>query len=84
MHIHLFSKELIALQEELATGYHPQLYPLLANQESLEDKVATICTHLGIVIDGAFTEKGMNKLYDMLTQKLKTVRENPNGIILLN
>ena len=75
MHIHLFSAELIALNEELATGYHPQLYPLLANQESLEDKVATICTHLGIVIDGAFSEKGMNKLYDMLKKEYYSFKE---------
>lgn len=84
MHFHRFSDEFIALQQEIATGYHPQLYPVLAVQQTLEDYIATICTHLGVVIDGAFSEKGMNKLYTDLTQKLILVRENPDGIILLS
>lgn len=84
MHIHLFSKELIALQEELATGYHPKLYPVLAMQQEMEDKVAAICTYLNIAIDGSFSEQGMNKLYDMLREQLIKVRENPNGIIIMS
>lgn len=85
MHIALFPIELVALQAEICSGYHPALTEALAEPDNinldLEDKIGVVCTYCNIAIDGTFSAEGMLKLYDMIRNRLIELRVSPHGII---
>lgn len=85
MHIEMFPPELIALQREISSGYHPALTEALASPENinldLEDKIGVVCTYCQIAIDATLSPEGMLKLYDMILERLQQLRVNPHGIL---
>lgn len=85
MHIEMFPPALIALQAEIASGYHPALTEALAAPENRnldhEDKLGVVCTYCQIAIDATLSPDGMLKLYDMILERLKQIRVSPYGII---
>lgn len=81
-HVYL-PPEVIALQREITSGYHPRLTKLLAGVPE-GDKLEVICTYCDVLVDGYFTANDINQLCGKLTEKLMTLRESPGGILLVN
>ena len=74
-----FPPEILALQEELTK--HPDVMEALGKTESMyfEDRLAAICTHLGILIDGDYDVDEICALCEAITNKLY---EKRTGIVL--
>lgn len=65
-----FSPELIHLQKELTSGYHKELIKTLSTITDVDERLATIATYCGIMVDGYFSEKAVKNLYTKLTDAL--------------
>lgn len=65
-----YPKEFILLQDELF--HHPELMTKLAEvpAEDLGERLATIATHCGMLVDGYLDERGLATFADILTRKL--------------
>lgn len=76
-----FPPEILLLQEEITK--HPDVQEALAKTESMyfEDRLAAICTHLGILVDGDFDVDEICALAEMITRKLY---EKRTGIVTLS
>jgi hypothetical protein len=77
----MFPIERIELHREV--GRHPQLVEILSEQPSatFAEKLASIATYCGVLIDGDFSQKEINQLCDILIRELQQKR---TGLILLN
>lgn len=75
----LFSQDLIALNEEIAN--HPELQrrmtEMIANDPQMagfEEKMAMICSYVGINVDSWLGKDGINELASLCTDKLRGKR----------
>jgi len=75
--LEMFSDARIALMREVKE--HPDLLFSIAEVMALgdgswEDQLGCIAAHCYIVVDGAYSEQDLDKLYDILVFELKTKR----------
>lgn len=85
MHIVMLPDDVIELNRELASGYHPVLESILTNipeSSDLADRLGHIAAHCNIEIDAVFTSEGLVSLMKLLTSHLKRNRQIPHGQIL--
>lgn len=77
MTLEFFPEGLIALQKELATGYHPKLVKLLANHppNEWEIKIAEIASYCGILLDDTYQKEDFDHLGRILAGRLEVLRE---------
>lgn len=87
-YIEMFSPAMIALQEELTSGYHPTLQRVLALCEDRETWFSALATHAEILVDDAFNQRKLDDLCDDILTYLKDHREHrdhtSSPIVLLN
>lgn len=80
----LFPPEIIALDAELRTGYHPKIefisnYPA----DEIDIKLAQIAAYCEVMLDGDYELKDRMALCKILTEKLILKREVPGAQIIL-
>ena len=70
--LELFPPLALALDDEIRKNHH-QLAALLARypQQSLEVKIAAVAAYCNVLTDGWFLERDLEKLLELLLQKLK-------------
>lgn len=75
---------MIALNRELATGFHPKLEARLANHpvQEWEIKFAECATYLGMLLDDIYVQEDFNRLGFIMVEKLIPMREMPNTEII--
>lgn len=75
--IEMFPEGYIALNAELATGYHPKLGILLERQpvDEVDIKLAIIAHYCAILLDGTYTLEERDKLCHILVGRLQVLRE---------
>jgi hypothetical protein len=68
----MYPEAAIAVDTEIHHN-HPELLKLLSEYPNrhLESKVAAIAAYCGFVVDGTFREQDLEKLFQMLYDKLK-------------
>jgi hypothetical protein len=80
----LYPEEIIALNEELATGYHPKLEEQLAGQDDFIERFATIATYCDVALDGMYSSDQMVAMVGaVFLDRLVRRRENPNRMIIV-
>jgi hypothetical protein len=69
----IFPQEMLALQQEILLN-HPQLTTELnaLGNVTLQEKIAYIAAHCGLLLDGYFTDHDLLRLFELLIEKLKT------------
>lgn len=77
MILEFFPEGIIALQKELATGYHPTLAQKLGNHrpEDWEVKLAEIASHCSVILDDTYQVEDLDKLGFILAGRLEVLRE---------
>lgn len=77
MILEFFPDGLIALQKELATGFHPTLVQKLGNHrpEDWEIKIAEIALHCSVILDDTYQVEDLDKLGFILAGRLEVLRE---------
>jgi hypothetical protein len=82
MHIQMYPEEIIALNEELATEYHPELREKLAaiggGDENWIERYATIAAHCEVALDGMYTSDQIVAICAVLLPRLQARRERPD------
>ena len=72
--IKMVSPEVQALQRELRN--HPELWLRIRDQsKTFEDVIALVAEHLAIVMHGVYLEPEINKLCQIMVQKLQDQRK---------
>jgi len=73
-YLEYFAPARIALQQELR--YHPDLIEKLQGQpvDEFEMRLAEIAAHCGVILDGEYLPADLDKLCDILVQRLKEMR----------
>lgn len=68
----MFPEAAIALDTEIRNN-HPELLRILSKypHQPLENKVAAIAAYCNLAVDGAFRERDLERLFQMLYDKLK-------------
>jgi len=79
--VEMFPAGYIALNKELATGYHPALEKNLNNYpvDEVDIRLATIATYCGIVMDGAYPLDSRSELCSILAGRLEMLRDLTKG-----
>jgi hypothetical protein len=83
----LFPQEILELDRELQTEYHPKLAFLNKfGSDDIDMKLAQIAAYCEVMLDGVYTLENRMQLCKILTEKLILLREYPQAqkIILLN
>ena len=77
MIIEFFPEGYIALNAEIATGYHPKLEALLSKHpvDEVDIKLSEIAVYCSIVLDGTYTIEEREKLCFILAGRLEVLRE---------
>ena len=72
-----FPEGLQLLQEELATGFHPELEKKLSSHpiDEWEIRLAEIATHCDVLLNGDYTQEDLNKLASVLSGRLQVLRD---------
>lgn len=85
-HIQMWPTEVIALNRELASGYHTRLEELLQafNPDDLGGRLACIAAYCEIIVDDYYDADEIARLAGMLANALEKKRTNPNGVIYLS
>lgn len=80
--VEMFPEGYIALNKELATGYHPKLESNLNNYpvDEIDIRLATIATYCGIVMDGMYTIQSRSELCAILAGRLELLRDLTKGL----
>lgn len=75
--IEIFPDGVIALNRELASGYHPTLERKLANHPIAETEIrlAEIASHCSIALDGVYGPEQIDELSAILAGRLEVLRE---------
>lgn len=74
IHIQMLSEQVQALQRELRN--HPKLAAhVLEQSKTFEDCIAHIAEHLGIVLHGVYDEDQVNRLCQVMVNKLQDERK---------
>ncbi len=81
MKIEFFPDGYIALNQELATGYHPKLELLLSEQPSdeVDIKLSIIAHYCAVLLDGTYTLEERDKLCHILVGRLTVLRVFPEA-----
>lgn len=61
----------VVLELQLEMEKHPLLTNQLNPNMSLEEKIGTIATYCGVVVDGSYSEKALEGLFELLLKRLK-------------
>jgi|688.fasta_scaffold550801_2 hypothetical protein len=72
LQIEMFPQSAVALSQEVQK--HPQLckeLSYLGPSAHLEFKIAVIAKYVGIVLDGEYSEKRLETLFDLLLDRLR-------------
>lgn len=81
----MLSPATIALQEELASGHHTELVRVLAQCETIEERMSALATYANILVDDSFNQTMFDSLCDDILEFLKANRkEKTPPIIVLN
>jgi len=83
----MFPEGYIALNKELATGLHPKLEKLLANNPAADDvdvRLSQIAVYCAIALDGTYSLEERDKLCFILAGRLEALRELPSPQIVVN
>ena len=83
----MFPEGYIALNKELATGLHPKLEKLLANNPAADDvdvRLSQIAVYCAIALDGTYNLEERDKLCFILAGRLEALRELPSPQIVVN
>lgn len=74
LRIEMFSDDMIALSQEV--GYHPHLVQRLHKHAGadFEIKLAEIAAYCEVALDGFYTQDDINKLCELLYNKLRASR----------
>lgn len=93
----LWPEELIALNQELASGLHPDLQAYLVenigpgygHETLLIERLAAIAAYAGVALDGLYDSNQILTICSVVTTKLKTMRKraddgNPEIIISMH
>lgn len=77
----LFPTEMIELNKELCTPYHPKLQAILAGYPADETdiKLAQIASYCKVILDDIYTFDDKVKLCKILREKLILLREDPEA-----
>lgn len=76
-----FPPELIAIQQELLSGYHPDLLAQIGDWgNGQEHWLPVIATHVGVVLDGEYSYEDQVELCGILAEKLKEKRQGRDSI----
>lgn len=77
MTIEFFPEGYIALNAELATGFHPKLEAELSiyPADEVDLKLARIASYCAILLDGTYTLEERDKLCHILVGRLIVIRE---------
>lgn len=77
MIIEFFPEGYIALNAELATGFHPKLATLLGEQpaDEIDLKLSIIAHYCAVLLDGTYTIEERDKLCHILVGRLTVLRE---------
>lgn len=77
MIIEMFPEGYIALNAELATGFHPKLEAILSQQpaDEVDLKLGIIATYCAVLLDGTYTLEERDKLCHILVGRLNVLRE---------
>lgn len=74
LHVQMVPEEVQALQKELRN--HPELYKSLKDSsKTFEDIIAGVADHLDIVLHGDYAVQDIQKLCNILVQKLQDKRK---------
>jgi len=84
--LEFFPDEYIQLQNELNSGLHPDLEPILAltGPEDIDMKLAHTAAYCGIALKGDYTLEDRIGLCKLLFTELQKKRKKPPAIILLS
>lgn len=82
----MFPDEIIELNRELASGYHPELAKqLIDGSVSWEERFATIAAYCDVAMDGMYSVETLCEVVEKeLLPRLRRRRVNPNATIILN
>ena len=77
--ITFFPEGIIALNKELATGFHPKLEELLSRHSALEWEVrfAHIAAYCEVILDDVYVQDDFNRLGFIFVDRLIPKRELP-------
>ena len=73
----MFPEGYIALNKELASGFHSALEAKLANHpvDEVDIRLAEIATHCSVILDGIYTLAERDHLCAVLAGRLEVLRE---------
>ena len=76
-----FPEEYVALQRELATGYHQPIVSIIQKHlaEDIDVKLAQIASYCEVALDGAYTLEDRIKLCKILRERLILKRIDPTA-----
>ena len=85
MQIKMLPEGIIALNKELATGYHQKLERLLERHGPLdwEIRFAHIATYCSIILGDTYYPEDFDRLGEILVKRLGEMRELPNTEIIV-
>ena len=80
----MFPEGYIALNKELASGYHPTLAAKLSKHgaDEVDIRLAEIAMHCSVVLDGTYTLEERDHLCAILAGRLEVLRELAPAIIV--
>lgn len=85
MHIEMWPEEIIALNKELATGYHPELEDRLRGMDDFVERFGTIAAYCDVALDGVYTSDQMVAMVGaVFLDRLEKRRINPNRMIIIS
>lgn len=84
--INLFPEGIIALNQELSTGYHPLLVELLSRHpvSEWEIRFAHIAAYCEVILDGEYITDDFNRLGFILAKRLVLKRVYPQAQIIIS
>lgn len=81
----LWPEQIIELNKELATGYHPQLESQLTGMNDFIERFATIAAYCEVALDGMYTSDQMVAMVGMFfIPRLQKKRERPDSLIIVS
>ena len=85
MQIKMLPEGIIALNKELATGYHQKLYYLLERHGTSEWEIrfAHIAAYCSIVLDDTYHPEDFDRLGHILAKRLGEMRELPDTQVII-
>lgn len=84
--LEFFPPEYVTLQNELNSGLHPSLEPVLAlcGPDDIDMRLAHVSAYCSVALEGDYTLQDRIGLCKVLYEKLIPMRKRPQGILLLS